>query len=208
MKAIVVFCPHRPASPIPDKPIFGHVAWGYEYPDGSWAIGSLEGPNWQGSYNGYWSVKKDSLNQALDYFARLKLTLNTDYDCYKLLNVSEGISVDIVKADEVVASRRHMNYSLINNNCMDFAYLVLKAYANCAYNDNQLPNPDLNWAPVKWFNKIKSDQYSNLPFLPNVDSITSCLEVEQCASFDQAVFKDPAVEGIQWQMEDFIPPSE
>lgn len=158
-RALVAICPHRPD--LAGQPLLGHVAWGYEYPDGTWLIGTLEGAGWQGSFNGWWAKRVPSLESALHYFANLKKI--AEYDAYKLLHVSEGIQPDFRQADRVVAWARNQEYKLTGMNCMNFSYYVLKAFANCAYNRSVLPNPDFNWVPNGWFNAIQSTEHYSLP---------------------------------------------
>lgn len=161
-QALVVICPDRPDH-IANQPVLGHVGWGYEYPDKTWCIGAIEGPDWQGSFNGFWARHAPDLRSALMYFADMGAKLDAQYDFYKLLTVSNGITADHRAADRVVAWVREQEYNLIDRNCMDSTYDVLRAFANCAYNDEKLPSPDSNWIPNGWFDEIKTDEYYRLP---------------------------------------------
>lgn len=160
-QAIVVICPHRPS--LAGQPLLGHVGWGYEYPDRSWCIGSVEGPSWQGTFNGFWARRMPDLRSSLMYFAEMEAKLAAEYDFYKLLTVSNGITPDYQAADRVVAWVRNQEYNLTGRNCMNSTYDVLRAFANCAYNGEQLPSPDWNWIPNGWFNAIKTNDYYKLP---------------------------------------------
>ena len=161
-KAMVVLCPHRPDA-LAGQPMLGHAAWGFEYPDGSWCIGALEGPGWQGSYNGFWALRVPNLRAALMYFAETGSKRGNEYDVYKLLTVSDGITPDWKAADNVVAWAKHQPYNLTGGNCMNRTYDVLRAFANCAYNGSELPSPHLNWIPNGWFNAIQTPEYYKLP---------------------------------------------
>ena len=69
-RAFVVICPHRPS--LFGQPLLGHVGWGYEYPNGEWSIGVVEGTEWNGGINGFWSYRVPNLQAALTYFSRMK----------------------------------------------------------------------------------------------------------------------------------------
>lgn len=162
-KAMVIICPHRPD--LFGQPLLGHVAWGYEYPDGSWCIGAVEGTEWQqGNKNGFWVRHMPDLRSSLMHFAQGKKTGN-EYDYYKFLTVTNGVVPDWKYADQVVAWVRDQDYNLFGRNCMNSAYDVLRSFAGGKgyYNNAELPLPDHNWIPNGWFNAIQTPEYYQLP---------------------------------------------
>ena len=158
--AIVVLCPHRPD--LLGQPLLGHVAWGFEYPNGEWLIGAVEGPDWNGGLNGFWSVRRPNLRSALMYFAQMK-NRNAEYNYYKLLTVSPGAQPDPRYAERMARWVSQQKYELFGRNCMNSAYDILRAFSGGQYNNTQLPHPDHNWIPNGWFNAIETPDYYNLP---------------------------------------------
>ncbi len=158
--AIVVLCPHRPS--LLGQPLLGHVAWGYEYPNGEWLIGAVEGPDWRGGLNGFWAVKRPNLRSALMYFAKMK-EQGAEYNCYKLLTVTPRTHVSPEYADQMVRWISQQKYELFGRNCMNSAYDVLRAFCNGKYNFADLPHPNGNWIPNGWFNAIQTHEYYKLP---------------------------------------------
>lgn len=158
--AIVVLCPHRPN--LFGQPLLGHVAWGFEYPNGEWLIGAVEGPEWKGGLNGFWAVKKPNLRSVLTYFAHMK-TQGAEYNCYKLLTVTPETPVNFRYADQMVRWVSEQKYELLGRNCMNSAYDILRALCNGKYNFTDLPYPNTNSIPNGWFNAIQTHEYYNLP---------------------------------------------
>ncbi len=213
-KAIVIICPRRPD--LVGQPLLGHTAWGYEYPDGSWGIGAIEGENWQGSYNGFWALRVPNLRAALMYFAETGSKHGNEYDYYKLLTVSNGITPDWKAADNVVAWAKHQKYNLFGGNCMNRTYDVLRAFANCAYNGKQLPSPDHNWIPNGWFNAIQTPDYYKLPTVVHTLSrnpapATTAIELPEnpsTPSWRVGETLPDTKENPDWKVVSFIAPKE
>ncbi|TAN62125.1 hypothetical protein EPN18_05340 [bacterium] len=153
LRAIVAVCHHRPFN-------CGHVGWGYEHSDGSWRVGAVEGPGWQGVFNGFWSRKVNGLNDVMVIFENMK-KLNAEYDNVKLLNVGANVSANPVFADEMSAWVSGLEYSVINRNCMDSAFDILNAYAP-GYVMGVLPKPEDNWFPNDWYKNLPSSTEYNL----------------------------------------------
>ncbi len=166
-RAFVGICPHRPQAAF-NQPVLGHVAWGYEYPDGSWCVGTSEGPDWHGIWNGFWQQHLPSLDAALMYFSyNMRVLSQTDYDYYKLLEVNNGVTPNCQYADQVAQWVSQQPYVVFGRNCMNDTYDVLRAYAGGCYNGSNLPTPETNWIPNGWFNAIVSDEYYKLPNPPS-----------------------------------------
>ncbi len=165
--AIVVLCPHRPD--LVGQPLLGHVGWGFEYPNGEWLIGAVEGPDWRGGINGFWSVRRPNLRSALLYFAQMK-NQGAEYNCYKLLTVTRGTHVTPQNAENTVRWVSQQKYELFGRNCLNSAYDILRAFCNGKYNFTDLPHPNTNWIPNGWFNAIQTNEYFNLPTYINMRS--------------------------------------
>lgn len=160
-RAMVTICPHRPDNLL-GQPLLGHVGWGYEYPNGEWCIGAIEGTEWKGGINGFWAVKMPSLQAALTYFSRMKKN-NAEYDYYKLLTVSSGVIPNPRYADRIVNWVAKQPYNLTGRNCMNSTFDILNAFSGGKYNNTNLPHPNLNWIPNGWFNAIETKEYYRLP---------------------------------------------
>ena len=178
-RAIIVICPHRPQNL--GSPVLGHVAWGFEYEDGTWNIGGSEGPNWPPApgplNNGFWMYRLPTLDAALMYFSyNMRVKFETDYDYFKLLRVNGDIQPHPQQAENVGRWIGNQSYSLVGRNCMNDVYDVLKAYAAdyAYYEGTELPNPGLNWIPNGWFNAVYTppNQYFRLPAPPSQELLT------------------------------------
>lgn len=172
--AIVTICPHRPD--LLGHPLLGHVGFGYEYPNGEWCIGAVEGTEWRNDLNGFWAVKVPNLQAALHYFSNMK-NYNAEYDYYKLLTVTTGVKPNPRYADQIVSWVAKQPYKLFGRNCMNSAFDILYAFSGGRYNNSNLPNPNLNWIPNGWFNAIKTNDFYYLP-KNNLETISNFEKIE------------------------------
>lgn len=177
-KAFIVICPHRPD--LLGQPLLGHVGWGYEYPNGDWCIGAVEGPEWGADHNGFWASRKRDLRSALLHFSGMK-NRDAEYDYYKLLTVSDGVEPNPDYADQLVRWVQQEPYNLFGRNCMNSAYDILKAFADAKFNGVDLPHPATNWIPNGWFNAIQTNEYYKLPKAYNAEK---SFEEENIMPFD------------------------
>lgn len=190
-RALIVLCPHRPEKL---KIKFGHVGWGYEYPNGEWRVGAIEGDEWDNSINGFWSVKVRSLDHALAYFTNMKKR-RAEYNVYKLLTVSQHIKPNPAYADKMATWVAHQPYDVFGRNCMNSAYDILKAFSGGNYNSTVLPSPEQNWVPNDWFNKIVATQFAYLPLA--VKSLAEDYIIEELSTSEvESEFETP-----EWRRE-------
>lgn len=160
VQALVAVCRHRPFN-------VGHVGWGYRHEDGRWRVGAVEGVRWRaGNHNGFWDARVDTLDHALDLFARMHAH-DAEYDGVKLLRVRETVTPNPHFADEVVEWVRQTPYRVIDRNCMDSAYDILRAYAP-GYRGlhgglGVLPKPEDRWLPRQWYDALPAVEERQLP---------------------------------------------
>ncbi|RLA63221.1 MAG: hypothetical protein DRQ78_07105 [Epsilonproteobacteria bacterium] len=207
-RVIVVICPHRPEALL-NQALLGHVGWGYEYPDGTWCIGGVEGVDWQGISNGFWVKHAPNLDIALTYFSQMKYIFDTEYDYYKLLSVSKEVKANWEYADKVVAWIKTQKYNLFGRNCMNSTYDILCAYAS-SYNDKTLASPHFNWIPNGWFNTIETDEYYFLPSVKeqnftNLQDLKLTEEI-QVPQWRKGKLLATTEEEAQWEEQVFIAP--
>lgn len=158
-RAMVTSCEHRPN--IANMNIIGHVGWGFEYPDGSWCVGAIEGDQWRPSnFNGFWARRVPSFGAALQYCASMAAR-GAEYDCYKLFTVPEP---RWQQADQAVAYVSRLKYELFGRNCMDSTYDVLRSFCGGGiYQGGVLPKPQDHIIPNDWFNQWEFEEYRYLP---------------------------------------------
>lgn len=157
-RAIVTSCEHRPN--VAGLNILGHVGWGFEYPDGSWCVGAIEGPDWrQSNFNGFWARRVPGLRAALDYYASMAAQ-GAEYDCYKLFTVP---APQWQQADQAVAYVSRLKYELFGRNCMDSSYDVLRSFCGGIYQGGIIPRPQQHIIPNDWFNQFEYEEYRYLP---------------------------------------------
>lgn len=163
VRALVAVCRHRPFN-------FGHVGWGYQHADGRWRIGAVEGVRWRaGNHNGFWDARVDTLDHALQVFAGMHAQ-RAEYDAVKVLRVRDTVSPSPHFADEVVEWVRQEPYRVIDRNCMDSAYDILRAFA-AGYRGpggdlgglGVLPKPEDRWLPNQWYDALPAEQEHMLP---------------------------------------------
>lgn len=172
-QAIVILCPNRPQV-LFNQPVLGHVGWGYEYPDGSWGVGSSEAP-WRGISNGFWSKRLPDLASALEFFSyNMTKLCGAEYNYYKGLEVNSDVTPNPSAADQTVAWISQQPYILTGRNCMNDTFDVLMAFAGGQYNGTQIPSPQNNWIPNGWFNAIVTNEYCYLPAAPPTNPNESC----------------------------------
>lgn len=160
VQALVAVCRHRPFN-------VGHVGWGYRHEDGRWRVGAVEGVRWRaGNHNGFWDARVDTLDHALALFAGMHAH-DAEYDAVKLLRVRETVTPNPHFADEVAEWVRQTPYRVIDRNCMDSAYDILRAYAP-GYRGldgglGVLPKPEDRWLPRQWYDALPAVEERLLP---------------------------------------------
>lgn len=201
--AIITICPHRP-DVLLGQPILGHVGFGFEYPNGEWCIGAVEGTEWGNDINGFWAVKVANLQSALRYFSNMK-HYNAEYDYYKYLTVTDGVIPNPKYADQIVSWVSRQPYNLFGRNCVNSAFDILYAFSGGKYNNANLPNPNLNWIPNGWFNAIKTNEYYRLP-QNNTETkvISKKFEITKDVEVPSWREKDKDLELIRHQKEDIV----
>ncbi len=121
----------------------GHVAWGFDLPDGRVCIGSVE------NHSGHvFTPAKDMgfwLQFAQDVVPPLQ---ERSYDDAAIFEVPQS---DYVSAYRVTQWIKHSAYRAFSRNCEDDAYDVLRAYGV-----EHLEAPFFNWFPRWWFSKLRA----------------------------------------------------
>ncbi|MEO0343138.1 MAG: hypothetical protein AAF198_06840 [Pseudomonadota bacterium] len=180
-EAIVVLCPSRPD--LLGQPLLGHVGWGFELPNGEWVIGAIEGDGWENGngFNGFWSERRLNLNAALQHFSTM-INYGAEYNQFKLLRVAQNIAANPQGALEMMGWLSQQHYKLVDGNCMDATYRVLKTFSRGGYfHGQELPSPDFNWIPNGWYNAIQVPQndHQNLPYVGGMRNAGAfCVKVD------------------------------
>ena len=161
--AMVAVCPHRPFN-------CGHVGFGFEYPNGTWRVGAVEGSDWsQGNrFNGFWTKHVKNFDAAMNQFAYMR-HLGAEYDRVKVMDMHPNVAPNPQFADKVTKWVSLQKYELAGRNCMDSAYDILLAFG-LGYTRTFLPRPEDNWFPNDWYNKLPA---SHELVLQNVNVIQS-----------------------------------
>ncbi len=144
--ALVAICHQRPFN-------LGHVGWGYEYPDGTWCVGAIEGSLFDNLPNGFWQRRAVNLNEAINYFRKMEERFGTTYEECKYLTVNDVPNPR--GADAMMNWVSNQPYNVIGRNCMNSAYDILCAFSKGGrYSGGILPLPQNNWFPNDWYEKI------------------------------------------------------
>lgn len=119
----------------------GHVGWGFELPNGSWAYGANDGAPWGTPSN---TVRQPPGSKAamLNYFAKANSGSNayTEYKCAT------------VRAPNASAAQQEVNreyrekYYIPTQDCVSQAYKVLSQYGV-----KNMPSFLVDWVPTNWF---------------------------------------------------------
>ncbi|MEC8443175.1 MAG: hypothetical protein VXZ05_03125 [Pseudomonadota bacterium] len=184
--AIAVLCPKRPD--LMGQPLLGHVAWGFELPNGEWMIGAVEGDGWRhgNGLNGFWSRRMPDLRRALQYFADMQFR-DAEYNYYKLLRVTDEVYPDPDGAMGVMRWVSGQKYELFGRNCMNSAYDILRAFSRGGhFNQRTLPAPQFNWIPNGWFNAIQVPD-SDFNYLPRPSSFRGFAEADHADGLDDVM---------------------
>ena len=191
-KAIVTSCEHRPN--ILGLNIIGHVGWGFEYPDGSWHVGAIEGSEWRKSnFNGFWGKHLPNLNSALDYLSSMAAR-GAEYDCYKLFTIDKP---NPLAADRAVRYVSRLAFEPLGRNCLASAYDVLRAFGGGYYQGGLLPNPKQHGIPNDWFNQFEYEEYLYLPHRMQQHQAINEPEPEFINTYDPLAAKD--IEHFDWR---------
>lgn len=145
---------------------FGHVGWGFLLEDETYMFGAtdhlyrhheLDIPAWidymsvpAGEHTDWWC----------EYGTKQQmLAAMTDSRQHIWYHKAKGVKVanpDPVAARKVALSQEHAGWAVLNNNCVQQAYEIVKAYGA----DRVIPNPwenPFNLIPRVWFNSFQGE---------------------------------------------------
>ncbi len=126
----------------------GHIAWGFEWMNGWFNLGSVENftskPFANPSEMDFWST------HTLDPMKTIQNRTNP-YDEYKLFFVSQPQPKDALKT---VIWESQEPYSFVHHNCCDVVYEVLHAYG-CT----ELLDPAKEFVPNDWYDALPGRSY-------------------------------------------------